>query len=176
VSLRMASDHPGSRVPRGVLWLWLLLLVLWFAANSSFAIESILTGALISAVLAVIFARSFPAWADIRFSPGRLLHFMRYTCVFTAELVRANLNMLRYVYALRIDINPGIVEVKTRLKSPVGRLALANSIALTPGSLVIDLEGDTVTVHWLDVQTTDPDEATRIIVGSFEPDLERTFG
>ena len=51
--------------------------------------------------------------------------------------------MLRYVYAPRIDINPGIVKIKTRLKTPIGRLALANSIALTPGSLVIDIEGDT---------------------------------
>jgi multicomponent Na+:H+ antiporter subunit E len=58
----------------------------------------------------------------------------------------------------------------------VGRLALANSIALTPGSLVLDLDGDTLTVHWLDVKTTDPEEATRIIVGPFEADLEKTFG
>lgn len=92
------------------------------------------------------------------------------------EMVRANINMLRYVYAPRIDIDPGIVEVKTRLKTPVGRLALANSIALTPGSLVVDMEGDTLTVHWLDVQTTDTEEATRIIAGPFEADLEKTFG
>jgi multicomponent Na+:H+ antiporter subunit E len=55
--------------------------------------------------------------------------------------------MLRYVYAPRIDIGPGIVRIKTRLKTPVGRLALVNSIALTPGSLVVDMEGDTLTVH-----------------------------
>jgi multicomponent Na+:H+ antiporter subunit E len=91
-------------------------------------------------------------------------------------MVRANLNMLRYVYARRIDIDPGIVRIKTRLKTPVGRLALANSIALTPGSLVVDLEGDTLTVHWLDVQTTDPEEAARLIAGPFETDLEKTFG
>jgi multicomponent Na+:H+ antiporter subunit E len=172
----MASDHPGSRRPAGFLWLWLLLTVIWFAANSSLAIESILTGAVISAVLAWIFARHFPAWADIRLSPTRLIHFIRYTGVFAVEMMRANLNMLRYVYAPRIDIDPGIVKVKTRLKTPFGRLALANSIALTPGSLVVDIEGDTLTVHWLDMQTTDPEEATRLIVGPFEPDLEKTFG
>lgn len=173
----MAPDHPASKRPGGsFLWLWLLLTFIWFAANSSLAIESILTGALISAVLAWIFVRSFPAWADVRLSPARLIHFIRYTGVFVVEMVRANINMLRYVYAPRIDIDPGIVEVKTRLKTPVGRLALANSIALTPGSLVVDMEGDTLTVHWLDVQTTDTEEATRIIAGPFEADLEKTFG
>jgi len=105
-----------------------------------------------------------------------MLGFVRYSRVFLVELVRANINMLRYVYALRIDINPGIVRVKTRLKTPVGRLALANSIALTPGSLVIDLEGDTLFVHVLDVTTTDPDQTTHLIAGPFEGPLEATFG
>jgi multicomponent Na+:H+ antiporter subunit E len=172
----MTSDHSGAEKPGGFLWLWLLLTVIWFAANSSLAIESILTGALISAVLAFIFVRHFPAWADIRLTPTRLFHFIRYTGVFIVEMVRANITMLGYVYAPRIDINPGIVKIKTRLKTPVGRLALANSIALTPGSLVVDLDGDTMTVHWLNMQTTDPEQATRIIVGPFESDLEKTFG
>jgi multicomponent Na+:H+ antiporter subunit E len=163
-------------MPRGFLWLWLLLTVIWFAANSSLAIESVLTGAAISAVMAFIFVRHFPAWADIRLTPTRLFHFIRYTGVFIVEMVRANITMLGYVYAPRIDINPGILKIKTRLKTPVGRLALANSIALTPGSLVVDLDGDTLTVHWLNMQTTDPEQATRIIVGPFESDLEKTFG
>ncbi len=172
----MAWDRPGSKEPRGFLWLWLLLTFVWFAANSSLAIESVATGALIAAVLAYLFARSFKAWADVRLSASRLTHFVRYTGVFVVELVRANLNMLRIVYAPRIDINPGLVKVKTRLKTPVGRLALANSVALTPGSLVVDLEDDTLSVHWLDVRTTDPEEAARLIIGPFEPDLEKTFG
>ena len=92
------------------------------------------------------------------------------------ELVRANINMMRYVFAPRIDIKPGIVKIKTKLKTPVGRLALANSIALTPGSLVIDVDADSLFVHWLDVKTTDPDEATRAIAGAFEEHLGKTFG
>jgi multicomponent Na+:H+ antiporter subunit E len=172
----MAPDHPRQPRLGSYLALWLLLTVIWFAANSSLTPESIATGAIISAGLTFVFMRSFPAWANVKPSPVRLLHFIRYTGVFAVEMVRANLTMLRYVYAPRIDINPGIVKVKTRLKTPVGRLALANSIALTPGSLVLDLDGDTLTVHWLDVKTTDPEEATRIIVGPFEADLEKTFG
>jgi multicomponent Na+:H+ antiporter subunit E len=99
-----------------------------------------------------------------------------YTGVFAVELLRANINMMRFVYSRRIDIRPGIVKIKTGLKTPLGRLALANSIALTPGSLVVDIEGDTLFVHWLDVKTTDPDEATRIIAGPFEVHLEKVFG
>ena len=128
----MAPDHPQPRSPGSTLALWLLLTVIWFAANSSLAPESIATGALISAGLTFVFIRSFPASGRMSNRPEFGCTFLRYTGVFVVEMVRANLNMLRYVYAPRIDINPGIVKVKTRLKTPVGRLALANSIALTP--------------------------------------------
>jgi multicomponent Na+:H+ antiporter subunit E len=160
----------------GFVSLWLLLTFIWIAANSSIAIESVATGTLISAALAYIFTRRSDVWRGIGVSPSRLYHFILYTGVFAIELVKANINMMRYVYARRIDIHPGIVKVKTRLKSPIGRLALANSIALTPGSLVMDIEGDTLFVHWLDVQSTDTDEATRIIAGPFEDHLEKVFG
>ena len=161
---------------KGFVWLWLLLTFIWIAANSSVAIDSVVTGALISAVLAYVFTRKSNIWQVVHFSPSRLYHFILYIGVFIVELVRANISMMRYVYSLRIDITPGVVKIKTGLKSPVGRLALANSIALTPGSLVLDIKDDTLFVHWLDVKTTDQDEATRIIAGPFEKHLEKTFG
>jgi multicomponent Na+:H+ antiporter subunit E len=66
--------------------------------------------------------------------------------------------------------------VKTGLKSPIGRLALANSISLTPGSLVLDMSEEGLTVHCLDMRTVDLDDASRTIAGPFEKHLERSFG
>lgn len=164
------------RPSKGFFWLWLLLTFVWIAISSSLAIKSIATGALISAVLAYLFARKFEIWRGIRFSPRRLYHFILYMGVFLRELVRANINMMRYVYAPRIDVDPGVVMVKTGLKSPIGRLALANSISLTPGSLVLDISEEGLTVHCLDMRTVDPDDASRTIAGPFEKHLERSFG
>jgi len=160
----------------GFAGLWLLLLAIWIGANATFAPESIAVGALISGVLAFAFTRGGSMWRDFRFTPRRLYHFVRYTITFLTELVRANISMLRHVYAPRIEINPGVVEIKTGLKSPIGRLALANSIALTPGSLVLDMKDDTISVHCLVVETEDRDEATRTIAGPFEQHLEKVFG
>jgi multicomponent Na+:H+ antiporter subunit E len=163
-------------IPKGFGGLWILLTFIWIAANSTLAIETIATGAVISAALAYAFTRRSDIWQGVHISPSSLYHFLRYTGVFLAELVKANINMLRYVYAPRIDIRPGIVKVKTKLKSPIGRLALANSIALTPGSLVMDVKDDMLFVHWLNVETTDPEGATRKIVEPFEKHLEKVFG
>jgi multicomponent Na+:H+ antiporter subunit E len=172
----MPTKQRRLEMPRGFIWLAVLLTFLWFAANSSSAPEALMTGALISAVLAYAFTRKRGVWRDIRLSPRRVYHFVLFTCVFLVELVRANINVMRYVFSPRIDIKPGIVRIKTRLKTPVGRLALANSIALTPGSLVIDIKDEDLFIHWLDVKTTDTEEATRAIAGAFEEHLEKTFG
>src|SRR5262245_22763770 len=116
----MALDHHTLKAAGGFVWLWILLTFIWFAANSSLAPESIATGALISILLAHLFTRKSGAWRDVRFSPARLYHFVCYAGVFAVELVRANINMMRYVFAPRINIQPGIVEIKTGLKTPVG--------------------------------------------------------
>jgi multicomponent Na+:H+ antiporter subunit E len=159
-----------------MLGLWVILFVIWMIANASLAVEPALVGAAITFVLAHVFASSSEAWSRLRPTPRALYHFVAYSGTFVVELVRANINMMTYVYAPRVDIKPGIVKVRTHLKSPIGRLALANSIALTPGSLVMDIRDDTLFIHWLDVKTTDIDEATQALVVPFEKHLEKVFG
>jgi multicomponent Na+:H+ antiporter subunit E len=176
----MSNAHVPDRAslssPGSFFFLWWLLWVIWVVANSSLAPDVLITGGLVALPIAYVFSRRGAAWQEIRLTPASLFHFMLYTCVFFRELVRANINMMRWVYSPRIDIRPGVVRITTRLKSPIGRLALANSIALTPGSLVLDIEDDTLLVHWLDVATTDRDEATEMIAGPYEQHLENVFG
>ncbi len=168
------TPQPRSS-PQGLIFLSAFLFVVWLIVNSSVEPPIVAVGALVSLVLAFIFIRRGNVW-KITATPARALHFIAYTGVFLAELIKANVNMLRYVYAPRIAIRPGIVKVRMPLQSAIGRLALANSIALTPGSLVMDLKDDHLFIHWLDVKTTDPEEATRIIIGPFEKHLGAVFG
>lgn len=172
----MPTREQDHSFRQGPLVLWVVLLAVWLGASSSLASDVVIAGAIICAAIALAFTKEGGIWRQLRLSPRAAYHFLAYTARFCIELVRANLNMLRYVYSPRIDIAPGIIEIKTRLKSPIGRLALANSIALTPGSLVMDIDGDTLFIHWLDVQSTDVEEATRMIAGPFEKHLEAVFG
>lgn len=166
----------ASPVPLRIGGLWVVLFAVWMMIESSLAAQPALVGAVITFALAATFASRSEAWRRLRWSPRACFHFAAYIGTFAVELVRANLNMLRYIYAPRVDIKPGIVKVRIGLKSPLGRLVLANSIALTPGSLVVDIAGDAMFIHWLDVKTTDVDEATRLLVAPFERHLEKVFG
>ncbi|MBZ9655985.1 Na+/H+ antiporter subunit E [Phyllobacterium lublinensis] len=175
-SNQQADDLNISGSPLGAISLWLLLFSLWLILNSSVAPPILISGALIALVIDWIFMRRSGTWWQVVLTPRSAFHFIVYTGVFFVELVKANLNMLRYVYAPRIDIHPGIVKINIRLKSPIGRLALANSIALTPGSLVMAIKDDALFIHWLDVKTVDPELASEMIAGPFEKHLGAVFG
>ncbi|MCM8757321.1 MAG: Na+/H+ antiporter subunit E, partial [Candidatus Omnitrophica bacterium] len=95
--------------------------------------------------------------------------------LFYACLV-ANLDVAYRVLHPRLPIRPGIVKVKTRLKSKSGRTALANSITLTPGTMSVEVTDDGfLYIHWINVQSRDIEETTRLIVERFERILERIF-
>lgn len=170
------KTRPRTVIPRGTPGLWLVLFVVWVAANGSLEPALLLLGAAIAGVVAYASARATPTWAGLAWTPDGLGHFLAYSLTFLRELVKANIAMLGYIYAPCIRISPGIVKVRTRLKSPMGRLALANTIALTPGSLILGMEGETLYIHWLDVKTTDPDQATAELAAPFERHLEKVFG
>jgi len=156
--------------------LWLTLLLIWLVANDSLAIDVVVVGVILADILALAFVRFSNVYADIRWSPRVLLYVVAYLGVFVWELVLANLSVLRLVMSPRINIHPGIVEIRTTLKSPLGRLALANSITLTPGTLVVDIRDDALFIHWINVSSKDPVAATREIAGKFEKYLEVIYG
>jgi multicomponent Na+:H+ antiporter subunit E len=178
----MGHDGSNDKAAKTSFWslglvsLWAVLFVVWMITNSTMAIEVALLGAFITLPISWVFASSGDTWARIRWAPNGILHFLLYSGTFFVELVKANIDMMRYVYALRIDIKPGIIKVRTRLQSPIGRLALANTIALTPGSLVMELRGDTLFIHLLDIDGIDANTATDAIVTPFERHLEHVFG
>jgi len=73
------------------------------------------------------------------------------------------------------NITPRIVHFRSRLRSDLARVALANSITLTPGTLTLDLDEDHLVVHWLNATTTHSGYAGRLIAQPFERWLKRIW-
>ena len=167
---------PSINLPLQFLNLWLTLLLIWLMANGTLASDTVLTGVVITAAIALAFSAFSRVYSVVRWSPRVIYNYLLYLGVFLYELVKANLNVMRYVFSPNIDIHPGIVEIKTQLQSPMGRLALANSITLTPGTLVVDMRGDSLFIHWINVTETDPVAATREVAGRFEKYLKVIYG
>ncbi len=109
--------------------------------------------------------------------PTRYLWLMIYIPVFIWECFKANLDVVYRVIHPEVPIDPGIVKVKTKLKSDTGITFLANSITLTPGTLTVDVDQQNgyLYIHWIHVYKKDIEGATKNIVRRFEYILERIF-
>lgn len=165
-----------TNLPLQFINLWLTLFIIWLIANGTLASDTIIAGAVISAFIALAFAAFARVYSVVRWSPRVVYYYLIYLGVFFYELVKANLNVMWLVFSPRINIRPAIVEIKTELKSPMGRLALANTITLTPGTLVVDIKDDSLFIHWINISTTDPVAATEAISGRFEKYLKVIYG
>jgi len=110
--------------------------------------------------------------------PPRYWYFLVfYVPTFLWQCFKANIDVAYRVLHPKLPVNPGIVKVKTKLKSDTGLTFLANSITLTPGTLTVDIDRNNgvLYVHWIDVRAKDVEKATKIIVERFETLLKKIF-
>ncbi|MEN8176554.1 MAG: Na+/H+ antiporter subunit E [Pseudomonadota bacterium] len=146
----------------------------WLLLTASLDIEELLAGVLVSVVVALVALPRTDILDGLRITPALPIHVLSYLGVFSIALVRANLDLARRVLDPRLPINPAVVTVRTSLKSNLGRMLLANSITLTPGTLTVDVIDDRLLVHWVYCpEGTDPVAAAELITSGFERHLGR---
>jgi multicomponent Na+:H+ antiporter subunit E len=136
--------------------------------------SEILPGALVALLVTLIMRKDIPRSFATWINPVRLFWFAAYLAVFVFYVIRANFDVAYRILHPAMPIRPGIVKVKTSLKTGAGMAMLSNAIALTPGTLTLhaDKNGD-LYVHWINVKADDVEGATRHIVSRFEWFIKR---
>ena len=153
-----------------------LLLGIWLLLNGSFSLQVLGIGALISCVIALTTVRKTGLFGPMKLGPGAIWHSLIFVLVFIGEILKSNFDVALRVISPRLPIKPGIVEVKTKLTSPLARLILTSSITLTPGTLTVESREGSLFIHWIDVGSSDIETASRAIVRKFEKHLEVMYG
>ena len=161
---------------KNIIVAFLLLLATWFLLNGKYDLVTIGIGVLVSLFISLVLCGKCEIFSEMNFSPKGIIYFFAFVFVFFIELVKSNFDIAKRVLSPSLPINPGIVEVETKLKSKLGRMILANSITLTPGTLTVKVEEDTFFIHCVNVEHTDIDGATKDIVKKFEKYLEVIYG
>jgi multicomponent Na+:H+ antiporter subunit E len=156
--------------------LFVTLLLFWLLLNGTFATDTLITGVLVSLAITLLFRDGLSFFTEFRATPRAFVAGFLYYGYFFKQLVHSNFKLAAIVLAPALPINPGIVKVRTRLKSRMGRLMLANSITLTPGTLTVELDGEWLYVHWVTVESAEVEAATADIVAGFERYLEVMYG
>lgn len=154
---------------------FLICFLVWVGLTFNFTQQYLITGACVSLLTAVCFGKYFLGDWKKFLNPLRYFWFLLYIPVFLWECIKANLDVAYRVLHPAMPIKPGIVRVKTTLKSDIAKVFLANSITMTPGTLSVDIIGDTLYIHWIYVKSKDPEINTKIITGPFEKLLKRIF-
>jgi len=149
----------------------------WLLLNWMPDWQHVLVGVFVAALVAYLTGDMFAQRPYLFKHPKRYLWFLYYIPVFLLEMFKANIDVAYRVCHPKLPINPGIVKVKTSLKSDIGLTFLANSITLTPGTLCVDIDQKNgyLYIHWIDVKHKDIEGATQSIVQTFEKILMRIF-
>ena len=156
--------------------MFITLMGTWLLINNSLATEIVISGLIVSSLLPLLFCGKCDVFTNLNLSPKAILYSILFLFTFIIELIKANYDVARRVVSPSLPINPGVVEVKTKLQSRIARVVLADSITLTPGTFTLEIKDDSLFIHWIDVQSTEIEESTKLIVGKFEKYLEVMYG
>jgi len=153
--------------------LFILSLIFWILLTFKITVPNIIVGSVASLICALFFGKFFITNVYKLLQPRRYFWFVIYLIVFIWECIKANLDVAYRVLHPAMPIRPGIVKVKTTLKSDLAKMLLANSITMTPGTISVDIIDDCLYVHWIYIRSEDPEIYTGIITGAFEKYIKK---
>ena len=157
--------------------LFIIGFIIWMLLGWPLDIQHALVGIPVAGFVAFLTGDMFSRRPQHFGHITRYLWFCYYVPLFIWECLKANLDVALRVINPKLPINPGIVKVKTTLKSDTALTFLANSITLTPGTLCVDIvaEEGLLYIHWIDVKSQDVEKASQLIVTKFENVLKKIF-
>ena len=157
--------------------IFVLAFLTWLSLSWSLELSNLLAGVLVGIFISFTTSDMFVGKPGLFKRPSRYLWFLYYIPLFLWECFKANLDGAYRVLHPGLPINPGIVKVKTTLRSETGLTFLTNSITLKPGTMTVDIDKENgfLYIHWVDVKSQDIDKATEMIVSKFEKVLKRIF-
>ena len=159
-----------------ILALIIWILMAWPFVDGKIDVQVLIAGVIAAAIVAFLFHEILPKEHRVFISPVRIFWALVYVPVFFYYVIMANFDVVYRALHPKMPIKPGIVKIKTVLKTESGITALANSITLTPGTLTVDLTDDGfLYIHWINVKSDDVEQATKLIAQRFEWFLLKIF-
>jgi len=149
----------------GNLLIVLALTCVWVLLREDFTVATIISGLVFSAATLVFCNKALPMdkVKDVRFIK---LAFYPFFLIY--QVYAAGFHVIKLIFT---GAKTEIVTVKTDITNESLRILLVDSVTLTPGSVLIRLEGDKFTLLWLkgknDNELT-PNERDEVIKGKLE--------
>ncbi len=128
---------------------FLVLFAFWLLLSGYFTAFLVSAGAL-CALAVVIFGRRM----DLVDHEGHPIHLalralLGYWPWLIKEIIKSGWEVSTIIISPRLPISPTLARVSATQKTDVGRTVFANSITLTPGTISIEVDRESILVHAL---------------------------
>lgn len=124
------------------------LITFWLLMSGHYSFLLISLG-LISVLFVMIIVRRMDIVDHETFPLHVALKLPRFLVWLLADLVAANINVVKHIWRKKLTISPTLVTCELQPSSDIAKVIYANSITVTPGTVTIDLKEDSITVHAL---------------------------
>lgn len=160
--------------------IFLVTFLIWLALTAGGGWQEIAAGFIMAVTASLIagrFRRAAAPKVDLKRWPRRFAYSLLYIVKFVWEMIKANVNVAAIVLHPKRPIKPGIIKIRTGLKTDAALTILANSITLTPGTFTVDIDpaGQELYIHCLTVRSEDTGQNTRDIGLRFERLIKEVF-
>ena len=161
--------------------MFFLLFGFWVLLNGSWTLEIALIGLVVSAALYAFIVKFMgyspkKEWAIVR----RLPRIIGYFLYLVKEVFLSAWATIKLVWSPKLVVEPEITSFHTHVRTLPGKVVLANSITMTPGTITVDVAEDEegnnyYYLHWIDVAEMDREKAGDIIKGTMEKWIGRIW-
>lgn len=128
----------------------ILSLLIYLALTMNLETSNIVAGLLLGAGVAVL-TRPTRTHVPLRRLPQGIIAFFVYVALLALDVIRSGVNVARIVLDPKLPIRPGVIAIKSDMRSELGTALSAHAITITPGEMVIEIGDDgTMYTHCLD--------------------------
>lgn len=118
------------------------LFIFWLILSSSYDFQHIIVGLILAVGLTWLWQDAANQLPNSTLSIKTWLKFLYYLVLLGWEILLANIAVIKSLVFEFPDIEPEFVYFKSNLKTKWGRVILANSITITPGTVTVDVNPD----------------------------------
>lgn len=128
--------------------IFLLLSILWLGNSGHYTLLILAFG--LFSILLVIWLTHRMEIIDAESQPFHLSRRLPgYYFWLLVQIVKSNIDVVGCILRGNKSISPSVVKLPCDLKTELGQVIYANSITLTPGTISMDLDKDSILVHAL---------------------------
>ena len=131
--------------------MYFILVGFWVLLNGWWDAEIALVGAIVCAAL-YAFMMAFMGYSPRKEwqLAKRLPRIFGYFLYLVREIFLSSWQTIRLIWSPDKEIEPRVTSFRTRLRTDAGKVVLANSITMTPGTITVDVQDDLFLIHCLD--------------------------